>query len=115
MQPSRSSLLEIIKAAATEEELRESVVYIIPNIKAAETVLVNRKPFTTELPCVLLFIDLEPYANWSHKCRYLLVDKDGKVQLKQAGQYPPDTEKLQLFLKPASVQEWMLLTDKLYG
>ena len=114
MQPTRSSLVEVIKSAVTEKELRESVVYIMQGIKAGETVKINRKMITVEAPGILFFVDLEPKANWSHKCRYLLINTDGVLQLKEDGQYPPETEKLQVFLKSPDVENWMLLTDNVY-
>ncbi len=112
MTPSRSSILAIIKNAATEDELRESVVYVVPEIGAGDEVVINRKNTKVDSPSCLIFIDLEPKANWSHPCKYVLINADGTVQSTTEGQYPPGAEKLELFSKPADVEDWVLLADK---
>jgi hypothetical protein len=40
----------------------------------------------------LAFVDREPMANWSHSCRYLLIDQGtGKEVVSIEGQLPPFT------------------------
>ncbi len=115
MQPSLSSLLAVLKEKLTDKELKESVVYVIPEIGAGEELVINRKRIKTDSPAHLLFIDFEPGVNWSHACRYVLLDNDNKVKFEADGQYPPDTEKLKLLLKPENTEDWMLLTDKIFS
>jgi hypothetical protein len=114
MQLSRSSILEIVKKNVTEEELRDSVVYIIPNLAKGEELTINRNKTVLRSPAFLLFIDLEPRANWSHKCRYLLVGESGEILEKIQGNFPPDETKLQLLLMPQQVEDWNLITAKRY-
>lgn len=112
MQLSRSELMTAVKNACTEDELRESIVYIIPNLEAGEEITINRKAVKISSPSSLLFIDLEPRANWSHACRYLIISKTNNALKRIDAQFPPAVEKLQLFQKPENAEDWMLLTDK---
>lgn len=114
MQTSLNSLLAVINNKLTGKELQGSVVYIIPEIGTGEEIVINRKKIKMDSPAHLLFIDLEPGVNWSHACRYILIGNDYKVTLEEDGQYPPDTEKLQLLVKPEKTEDWMLLTDKIF-
>ena len=111
MQLSREFLMPILREAVSDKELRESVIYIIPDITPGDEVTINRKKINIESPSSLLFIDMESGVNWSHKCKYVLVDNNDKVQLQTEGQFPPDTEKLKLFSKPEKIEDWMLLSN----
>lgn len=40
----------------------------------------------------LVFIDLNPHAEWSHRCAYYFVDDEGKVSARHDDTYPPSQE-----------------------
>ena len=59
---------------------------------------------------VLIFIDLEPRANWSHECVYILYN-DKEVKQIEAG-FPPQAQQILLLRKPRNIEDWMLLTNE---
>lgn len=96
------------------EELQQAVVYIIPSIKKGEEVAVNRKRMEAPVSSVMLFIDLEPKANWSHRCKYIWLSTDGEIIESEHGQFPPDDKNLKLLYKSDDIESWMLLTEDNY-
>lgn len=37
----------------------------------------------------VLFVDLEPKANWGHSCKYLAIQQDGDDHIEMLAQMPP--------------------------
>ena len=110
-----NALLQIVHDAVPAEELKQSVVYIQPSIAAGETLVINRKQERVETPALLLFIDLEPGVNWGHRCKYILVENEGKGLRSFDGQFPPAPEKLQILVKPPAIEEWRLLSTQSFS
>ncbi len=40
----------------------------------------------------LFFVDLSPYAEWAHPCRYYFVDDEGAISAGHDDEYPPSQE-----------------------
>lgn len=74
----------------TQPEKDSSIVYLdSEEIKAGASVDVDRKKIEVPWDGYMAFVDLEPQANWSHKCRYLLVNGcTGEVKSFEAS-FPP--------------------------
>jgi hypothetical protein len=111
----KNALLKIIHNAISEEELKQSVVYIQPSIATGETITINRKHEQVAKPALLLFIDMEPGVNWSHKCKYILVENEGRQSRTVDGQFPPSSENMKILMKPPGIQDWQLLTNEFFG
>lgn len=47
-------------------------------------------PSSVDADCAwLVFMDLSPFAEWSHRCLYIFVDDKGKVSSPHRESYPP--------------------------
>jgi hypothetical protein len=59
------------------DERDRSVVYVDELVlPAGATVEVDGRTVELRRPSVVAFVDLEPEANWGHRCRYLVVDAE---------------------------------------
>jgi len=95
----------------SEAERRRSVVYIEARRRpAGESIPLGRRVVTRAAPTVVVFVDLEPAANWSHPCRYLLIDPDSDARESIEGEFPPPRDHLRLVHRGSDVADWMLLT-----
>lgn len=109
------SLKEIagsVVATLSDEERRKSVVYFDPRLLengAAVSVRGTTLPVTA--PSFMAFVDLEPASNWSHPCRYLLVNREDGSIVRVDAQFPPASESLRLIHRGEGVDDWMLLTN----
>jgi hypothetical protein len=74
----------------TQSEKDSSIVYLdSKEMKAGASVEVDRKKIEVPWDAFMAFVDLEPQANWGHKCRYLLVNGcTGEVKSFEAS-FPP--------------------------
>lgn len=110
MSLTKQQLLSIAEKETASPTNAESVIYVHKDLKEGDEITVNRKKVQIIAPSVLLFIDLEPGVNWSHKCLYILLNEDGSIQSKTEGQFPPEANNLSLLQKPDGIEEWKMLT-----
>jgi hypothetical protein len=100
-------------AALSEQEHRQSAVYLDPNLlDTGATVSIRGATLPVTAPGFMAFVDLEPASNWSHACRYLLVDRQGGAIASVDARFPPAAESLRLIHRGAKVEDWMLLTTQ---
>lgn len=66
-------------------------LYILENIQPAKSeIRARHQRIPIKQPTVVVFVDDEPLANWSHECRYLLHDADsGKLYQEIRAGFPP--------------------------
>ncbi len=106
-------IVETALATLSEKEKRESAVYLKQNVlEKSASARIGRRAVQITTPCMMVFVDLFPRANWGHNCRYLLIGLDGKVLEKIDDQFPPGADDLLLAHKGDEVEDWMLLSNK---
>lgn len=54
-----------------------------------------------DYPCWVYFVDEQPFANWSHKCRYLFVNKGTGDILTKKESFPP-----------RDIANWRMITNQ---
>lgn len=66
-------------------------LYILEDIQPAQSeIMARHQKIPIQQPTVVVFVDDEPLANWSHDCRYLLHDADsGKLYREVKAGFPP--------------------------
>ncbi len=83
-------LREAVHARCTTDEWQSCVVYVagVPCVRGASL----RFPgLTLECPWdgYLAFVDLDPTANWGHRCRYVCLSEDAADATSVDAQFPP--------------------------
>jgi hypothetical protein len=113
MEYSWKRIADMALATLSPEELQRSVAYVKPRLlEAGTTITINRQALPITAPSVMAFVDLFPAANWSHPCRYLLINPDsGKMQIIE-GQFPPSREGLRIVHRGQKIEDWMLLSEE---
>jgi hypothetical protein len=120
MSLSHAQLLQILLALLTPSERVQAVAYLTEQPVVAGTV-VDAGPERLRAPwdAVIGFIDQDPMANWSHPCRYLLINSDTGEARSIAGRFPafskanPGTWRLAY--KAPAVPDNFVLVAKPYG
>lgn len=66
-------------------------LYVLEDIQPAQSeIKAGHQKIPIKQPTVVVFVDDEPMANWSHDCRYLLHDGDsGKLYQEYKAGFPP--------------------------
>jgi len=102
MSISEDDIKSILFNNLTSKEIARSIVYIADNPVPTGTCL--RFPRTQiDIPwdAFLAFIDSDPTANWSHSCRYVLLNcKTGEIRSFDA-QFPPFRQDQQMHWRVA--------------
>ncbi|HVL06407.1 MAG TPA: hypothetical protein VM388_10480 [Acidimicrobiales bacterium] len=107
-----SRAAEVAVAGLTDEESASSAVYVTAGVVGdGEDLFAGRERIAVDVPSHLVFVDLEPRANWGHPCLYLLVDPDDNVTRIEA-RFPPSRADLRLVSRGPGVEDWMLLTER---
>ena len=90
MALARDELIAKALASLTEEERAKSIVYFDDQVLLAGP-RARLGDVDTEVPWPALsfFVDLEPAANWSHSCLYLLVNQETGEIRRIAAKMPP--------------------------
>jgi hypothetical protein len=113
MTLSWDQISESALANLSAEERKSSVVYldkrVLPKGAIAE---IDRKGIRMSRPAVIVFIDLQPEANWGHDCRYLLIDSETGKLRSINGRFPPFlggvSDTLKVIWKGKAVPHWAL-------
>jgi hypothetical protein len=94
---SLENAVPIILGNLTPPEVSGSVVYVAETPIYADTHLeFPHISITAPWDAFIAFVDRDPMANWSHSCRYLLVNReDGEIRSFEA-QLPPFTSDRQI-------------------
>lgn len=93
--PINAKMLRTIQDSAFRQlsaKRRETTnLYILKDIQPAQSeVMARHQRISIKQPTVVVFVDDEPLANWSHDCRYLLHDADsGKLYQEVKAGFPP--------------------------
>lgn len=92
----------IFFANLTPEEIARCVVYVARMlISAGDRLEFPRTSIDVPWPAFIAFVDREPTANWSHSCRYILLNSQtGEIKSFES-QFPP--------FQPNQKMEWGVL------
>jgi hypothetical protein len=83
-------ILKIVEKNLTDNEKGKAVIYWNMNLlDAGQTIKIGRKKLAMPFEGYLVFIDLEPQANWGHPAVYLLIDAETHKTQKVQEEYPP--------------------------
>jgi hypothetical protein len=116
MTLSWDQISEWVLANLSAEERESSVVYLDKRVLPAGTVVrVDGEEISLPWSAVIVFIDLQPEANWAHDCRYLLVNAEtGELRSIEA-RFPPflrgASDTLRVVWKGEAVPRWALACD----
>lgn len=90
MSPSDERLRAAVLAQLTPDEIRSCVVYLVSRPLVGGTMLTFAR-HTIEMPWdgFLAFVDLDPMANWTHRCRYVSIEPETGETRSVDAEYPP--------------------------
>jgi hypothetical protein len=88
--PPVAELREVALAQLTAEDVRACVVYLAtPPVADGESLTIARLTFSCPWEAYLVFVDLDPGANWGHRCCYLCIDAERGRAHRIDAQLPP--------------------------
>jgi hypothetical protein len=83
-------LRSIALSRLTAEEVSACVVYLATErVRRGETLAFARVRFTCASDGYLAFVDLDPSANWGHRCCYVCIDDERGAAERLDAQFPP--------------------------
>ncbi len=86
----KKRFIEIILKKLTEEEENESITYWDNKLlEKGDKIKIGFKEFVMPFQGFLVFVDLEPKANWGHRCLYFLIDSQSFEYKIVEGEFPP--------------------------
>ena len=89
---SNDGILIFLKNQLEEAHLQEAIIYREGQILRKGTRFpIGRRTFILPFDAHLVFVDLEPKANWGHPCTYFFIDTDGNNFEKSIEMFPPYT------------------------
>ncbi|HEY1765200.1 MAG TPA: hypothetical protein VGF85_09775 [Opitutaceae bacterium] len=88
-QVKRDELDELVLAALTDDERKLSAAYLDTRVRPKGKALLGKTEVGLEGPKFVAFIDQRPGANWSHPCRYLLLDPAARQVRSVEADTPP--------------------------
>jgi len=107
----KNEIIAIIANELPAEQLRAANVYVYKErLPAGISIGINQQEIVMGKPSYLLFADLEPGANWAHRCRYFIVDEDGQHSAIDSS-LPPEMEHYRLLQKGGESGNWSVLTS----
>ncbi|PYS88895.1 MAG: hypothetical protein DMF64_19105 [Acidobacteria bacterium] len=90
MPRAHEELIKQLLAELTPDETNNGVVYVTAQPIAAGTeIKLPRLTINVEADSLLAFVDREPAANWTHSCRYLLINCATGATRSFEAQLPP--------------------------
>jgi hypothetical protein len=98
-------------ATLSPAERQRSAVYLDEReLPAGSSVDIDSQQILVTAPSALVFVDLEPAANWGHASRYLIVDLGTGAVRSIDAQFPPflrgAPKTLRLVWKGPDVPDW---------
>jgi hypothetical protein len=83
-------LIAILVAQLDEREREAGVAYrALEPVSAGEDLELPRLELAAPWSALLAFVDREPMANWSHRCRYVLIAHETGEVVSVEAQLPP--------------------------
>lgn len=112
---SREEIEERALSTLSTREQDKSVIYLdTKELPAGSIIDIDGSEVRLPWKGTLVFIDMEPQANWGHSCRYLLFDRTSGEMLSFEAQFPPylrgPSETLTLLWRGPSAPDWAVAT-----
>lgn len=112
--PSRSTLVELFNTGIIDNARQQMIVYVYKELlQPNRSYNIGRTAIKAKQPSVLLFVDMDPGVNWSHKCMYIMYD--GNSVQKIPAMFPPPEQDLLILIKPEQAEDWQLLNTEMYN
>ena len=116
MDDSDLKIHETIKLIFNETILARAIVYVSAELAGPGEYEFGDIKMILPWYAHVLFIDLEPAANWGHKCIYLALQADGDERIEAKAQFPPSfgqaKTRFSLFQKGPDAPDWAVMTFK---
>ncbi len=87
-------ILEIVNKNLKDSEKAKAIIYWNKDmLSAGQTVKMGRKKVQMPFNGYMIYVDLEPQANWGHPVLYLLINPEKDVDHQVIkGEFPPFTD-----------------------
>jgi hypothetical protein len=83
-------IIGIVLPELSDYEINQSIIYYDTKaLHPGEKVRIGKDLTTVSTYAYLVFVDLEPKANWGHKCKYFLIDPETKSTKIMNEEFPP--------------------------
>jgi len=104
-------IMDKVRGRLGADQLERAIVYLDRDLKrAAERVSVGDVVIDVPWDGHIVFVDLEPKANWGHACSYLAIRLDGDEVIEFAAHMPPflkaETSLFRLLWRGTLAPEW---------
>lgn len=97
MTESDQSIFERVRAVFGDEILMNAIVYVSrETVHAGTQIHLGDALIDVPWEAQVTFVDLEPQANWGHRCAYVVFQLKGGGFIRKDAQMPP-------FLKPGGM------------
>lgn len=97
MMQSDRSIFERVRAVLGDEMLLNAIVYVSHEmVPAGMRIQLGDALMDVPWDAWIVFTDLEPQANWGHRCVYIAFQHEGNEFMQKNAQMPP-------FLKPGGM------------
>jgi hypothetical protein len=99
----QNKVVELLLSELAEQEKATCVVYLsMAPIPAGNRLEFPRQTIIdVKRPAWIAFIDLQPYSDWGHPCRYVLIDDESGETRSYDSQFPP--------FRPGSPWKWQIV------
>ncbi|HEX7841206.1 MAG TPA: hypothetical protein VF469_27195 [Kofleriaceae bacterium] len=111
------ALIEAAVGLLAPAERDTAVLYLLQEVQPQGRAL-DLGGITLSRPydVVVFFVDLEPEANWGHRCRYVLMDVAGERRESVAARFPPFLRAippgLRVAWKGSAVPAWAVASSR---
>lgn len=115
MRESDQGIFERVSTVFDDATLSNAIVYLSREIAHAGA-RVHAGDVLIDIPweARIVFVDLEPQANWGHRCAYIILQCEGNGCIRKDAQMPPFLKPggmpFRLLSKGAAVPEWTVAT-----
>ena len=87
---SDDGILNFLKDQIGEAQLRKAIIYRERQaFKGGTKIPIGKKAYNIPFDAYMVFVDLEPKANWEHQCIYFFIDAEGKSFERSSEKLPP--------------------------
>ena len=116
MTETAQRILDRVRDSLGADQLPGAIVYLDRSpIGAGERIQLGDALIEAPWDAYVVFVDLEPGANWGHACSYLAIRRDGDDAVQVAAQMPPflkgGTSTFRLLWRGPLAPEWAVATN----
>ncbi|MBS0298328.1 MAG: hypothetical protein JSR32_00100 [Proteobacteria bacterium] len=113
MTESEQSIFERVRGIFGDEILLNAIVYIShETVHAGTRIHLGDALIDVPWEAWVVFADLEPQANWGHRCAYIVLQCEGSEFMRKNAQMPPFLKPgglpFRLLRKGAEASEWAI-------